>query len=152
MSVDTEVTFELNQKTQTTKITNNLAIYNIRKDSTSYLFEKSFSEEITKVLLEVSFVDSSKSIEYNYEVDYTSFNFINNCNLPKRAVSENLLVKTLNKNTKNRTLWISHKSGKNQIKAFSMKSTDAYFVDSQGRAIIVMERQNGSVTISKAKF
>lgn len=152
MSIDTEVTFELNQKTQTTKIANNLAIYDIQKDSTSYLFEKSFSEEIAKVLFEVSFVDSTESIEYNYEVDYSSFNFINNHNLPKRTVSDNLLVETLNKNTKTRTLWIAHKSGKNLTKAFSMKATDAYFIDSQGKAIIVMERKNGSITVSKAKF
>jgi hypothetical protein len=153
-AVDDTVRYLNNKgKEKLVKATVNVALYNINKDSTSYLFDHSFNEKIVSFFYETSYVDSSKTIDFvhcdNY---YGNKNIKNNRNIKERKVYERIFIITYSFKTNKYTLWSCHKTGRDLKKMSEFNKMDNIKIDVFNKNILTLTEGARTVTIDKKSY
>lgn len=141
-------------KVQALQGTTNIAIYDVDKDSVSFLFPSEFKGFVEIFLFE-SFYDSARHmITYNdWDDDYYYKTQVqNNRNVKPRELAPVLIVETVLPGEENRELWLSHKSGSGLTKVATIEPGDSWHVDSFNGHIRIIRSEDDQIRIESVNY
>jgi len=140
-------------KEKSIKATVNVTFYDIEKDSTFHLFDKSFNGKIVSFFYESTYSDSAKNLEFTKCDNYYGDEYIkNNKNILEREISEKVFIITYSFDKNKYTLWTCHKTGKNLKKFSEFDDIDNVKVDVFNKNILTINESSKSVTIDKKSY
>ena len=123
-------------------VVKNIGIFDPLTDRISTVFPLEKNVVVNKFLFEVKYNKDSLSIEYN---DSSFQKIRNNSNIEERALSNKLLISTLDGD--NCTLWKSDKDGKNLKEITTVLSKDSWHLDVKNSKIRVVSSTEGKLHI-----
>lgn len=131
------------EKTREIYITSDIAVNNIAKDSICYIFKGQNIGTITDFIYETQYYEPKNTVLFNgnYNPDWESNNSIylyeksNNVNVPKRAISNNIIIVTKDLSFENTTIWLVDKYGKNLQKKIEINSDWEWEIDVKNQQI-----------------
>jgi hypothetical protein len=130
----------------------NVAIYNIDKDSTSYLFDLANEEAIVSFFFESNYLDIDASIDFNNTSIYSQNIIRNNFEIPKREISEKLVIVTYSFIEKKHSLWTCHKTGSDLQKIKTYQNLDDLRVDIYNHCFIFISENDRQLEIEKIPY
>lgn len=125
----------------------NVTVYDEKTKKTSYIFPKENKETITDFIFEKYINDEKESIVFNKALGFY-FDFesvINNKNIPSAIISDNIIIETMNTDTKTVSVWLCCKNGSNlkSIYEYNIKTENVrLFIDPKNKKIIFVKQQN----------
>ncbi|MCB0735506.1 MAG: hypothetical protein KDC76_13050 [Bacteroidetes bacterium] len=134
----------------------NIGIYDIAADSTYTLFNGQ-NVWIEEFIFESAFMDSLHYVSFNNNEQTCSgryrehYEFLNNCSLTKRAISDNLLILTRDAQGM-KHFWRCTKQGGNLKKMISFPKTWIWEIDVKNRSVSAYSTQNGELQLRNFKY
>ncbi len=160
----TDTIFTQISKTRTNEsyYTSNVAVYDITKDKTKYIFSDSSKFKIVGFYFESNYNSTFKTIEFNNEKYFengesntNNYAFSNNFNVSSRPISNNIIIITQspnNENNDNLTIWICDKYGNNLKKVFDLKNDWTWEIDVKNQTIRISRQVNSKIEIKNEKY
>lgn len=138
-------------------ITTDVAVYSIKKDSITYIFNQQNKENIIKFEYEVEYNSTDKMMifntDYTKEVEYYSYDFSsNNCNILQRTASNSIIIVTQNVQTLQYTIWKCDKYGKNLQKISTLNSNQSWEIDVKNQMIRIITSIPNAISITNYMY
>lgn len=148
------------EKTRKLYITSDIAVYNIAKDSISYIFKGQNIGTVTDFIYETQYYEPKNTVLFNgnYNPDWESNNSIylyeksNNVNVPKRTISNNIIIVTKDLSFENTTIWIVDKYGKNLQKKIEINSDWEWEIDVKNQQIRCTRQVGKTIEIKNIPY
>jgi hypothetical protein len=139
-------------KEKTIDVNVNLVIYDVAKNTTTYLFETTSDESIIEVLFESGYNEKTQSIQFNNKAGMRVDHIRNNVGIEKRELSTKMIVVTYSQSKQLYTLWTCHKTGTDLKKVHEFKKSDDFDIDMYNQCFLFFTETGGSVAVKKIDF
>jgi hypothetical protein len=138
-------------------VINNIAVYDVKQNSTVHVFDTTFRETIEDFVFETEYIDSSASMDLfsNYTTSYRSdFKIMYNFSIAKRNPSANLIIATYSEETKKYSVWICSKNGKGvqRVFTFSKDKNEGYHLNVKNQKLILISKAGGLLDIKSIPY
>lgn len=146
------------KKDQSAFVISNVAIYDITKNQTHFIFTDTIKRHIVGFYFESSYLAEFKTVEFNNAYNPSDtyydglFEHANNRNVQSRPLSENLIIVTEDIWTKNLTFWICDKYGNSLKKEMEINKDWDWEIDVKNRSIRFISQVNQRVEIKSVKY
>jgi hypothetical protein len=141
-------------------VTSDIAVYNIAKDSISYIFKGQNIGTITDFIYETQYYEQKNTVLFNgnYDPNWESNNSIylyeksNNVNVPKRPISNNIIIVTKDLSFENTSIWLVDKYGKNLQKKIEINSDWNWEIDVKNQQIRCTRQVGKTIEIKNIPY
>jgi hypothetical protein len=152
-SVEHEVTVpDIKGKDETHRIISNLAVYDISKQTTTYLFDDDMNENISAFFFESANDDKGYDIGFFIPNSRPKPVVLGILKSENRLPSDKMYIVTYNFSTENYTFWYADKTGNNLTKGCEFPRYADFYIDVNNRVFRFVKQVGVKIEIKDIKY
>lgn len=128
----------------------NVAVYDIAADKTKYIFPENNAEVITGFIFEKEIDAGKKRVLFNSPDDDIYSHLEDNSNVMRKSLSNNIIIKTVNRKTEEISFWLCSRNGSNLTLIYKRDGKTPgfrWFINPQKQKIVFINRTDGNIDI-----